>query len=128
MVRWDWDRMAGEVKDESQTFSLYGDGKPEIIPTHQFGFRDGHGTIEQVHRLVDILSRALENKASFLSISQAFDKLAELQSVGSLRYFRLKRNSKPDLAIRSADRKRDWHQLMHCSAEDIYTDENQTPN
>ncbi|GBP66443.1 RNA-directed DNA polymerase from mobile element jockey [Eumeta japonica] len=25
----------------------------EIIPTHQFGFREGHGIIEQVHRLVD---------------------------------------------------------------------------
>ncbi|GBP54816.1 RNA-directed DNA polymerase from mobile element jockey [Eumeta japonica] len=26
----------------------------EIIPSHQFGFREGHGTIEQVHRLVDV--------------------------------------------------------------------------
>lgn len=50
-----------------------------IIPKHQFGFREGHGTIEQVHRLVDIISRALENKqycsAAFLDISQAFDKV-----------------------------------------------------
>ncbi|GBP27303.1 RNA-directed DNA polymerase from mobile element jockey [Eumeta japonica] len=51
----------------------------EIIPTHQFGFREGHGTIEQVHRLVDVIGRALENKlyccAAFLDISQAFDKV-----------------------------------------------------
>lgn len=51
----------------------------EIIPKHQFGFREGHGTIEQVHRLVDVISRALENKqycsAVFLDIGQAFDKV-----------------------------------------------------
>lgn len=51
----------------------------EVIPSHQFGFREGHGTIEQVHRLVDVIGRALENKqyccAIFLDISQAFDKV-----------------------------------------------------
>ncbi|GBP86406.1 Probable RNA-directed DNA polymerase from transposon BS [Eumeta japonica] len=51
----------------------------EIIPTHQFGFREEHGTIDQVHRLVDVIGRALENKlyccAAFLDISQAFDKV-----------------------------------------------------
>lgn len=50
-----------------------------IIPAHQFGFRENHGTVEQVHRLVDEISRSLEGKqycsAVFLDISQAFDKV-----------------------------------------------------
>lgn len=51
----------------------------DIIPNHQFGFRENHGTIEQVHRIVDVISRSLEEKkycsAVFLDISQAFDKV-----------------------------------------------------
>lgn len=50
-----------------------------VIPGHQFGFREKHGTIEQVHRTVDVISRCLENgmycSAAFLDISQAFDKV-----------------------------------------------------
>lgn len=51
----------------------------DIIPEHQFGFRENHGTIEQVHRIVDVISRSLEEKkycsAVFLDISQAFDRV-----------------------------------------------------
>lgn len=50
-----------------------------IIPSHQFGFRKQHGTIEQVHRLVETIHTAFENKeyctGIFLDISQAFDKV-----------------------------------------------------
>lgn len=50
-----------------------------LIPDHQFGFRKDHGTIEQVHRLVEIINDAFETKqyctAAFLDISQAFDKV-----------------------------------------------------
>lgn len=50
-----------------------------LIPNHQFGFRNRHGTIEQVHRIVKEINRDLENKrlcsAAFLDISQAFDKV-----------------------------------------------------
>lgn len=50
-----------------------------VLPNHQFGFREKHGTIEQVHRIIDTISRCLENKlccsAVFLDISQAFDKV-----------------------------------------------------
>lgn len=50
-----------------------------LIPAHQFGFRQEHGAIEQVHRLVKHISNDLENKrycsAAFLDISQAFDKV-----------------------------------------------------
>jgi len=49
-----------------------------IIPEHQFGFRRKHPTIEQVHRITNIIHRAIENKyctAAFLGISQTFDKV-----------------------------------------------------
>lgn len=51
----------------------------DVIPPHQFGFREKHGTIEQIHRITDTISRTLENKqycsAIFLDISQAFDRV-----------------------------------------------------
>lgn len=50
-----------------------------LIPHHQFGFRKQHGTVEQVHRLVENIHNTFENKkyctAAFLDISQAFDKV-----------------------------------------------------
>lgn len=51
----------------------------KLIPDHQFGFRIQHSTVEQVHRVVDKISKDLEGKrycsAAFLDISQAFDKV-----------------------------------------------------
>ena len=51
----------------------------KLVPDHQFGFRREHGTIEQVHRVTDIIRSALEEKkycsAAFLDVSQAFDKV-----------------------------------------------------
>jgi hypothetical protein len=50
-----------------------------ILPDHQFGFRQQHSTIEQVHRIAEIIRGALEKKqycsAAFLDITQAFDKV-----------------------------------------------------
>lgn len=50
-----------------------------IIPDHQFGFRQNHSTIEQVHRLVAKIAQNLETKkycsAAFLDVQQAFDKV-----------------------------------------------------
>jgi hypothetical protein len=40
-------------------------GKKKIIPDHQFGFRQQHSTIEQVHRVAKI-QKALEEKNIFL--------------------------------------------------------------
>lgn len=34
----------------------------EIIPKHQFGFRNKHSTIEQVHRIVDEINKSLQEK------------------------------------------------------------------
>lgn len=36
--------------------------KDKIIPDHQFGFRIGHGTVEQVHRVCEHIREALEKK------------------------------------------------------------------
>jgi hypothetical protein len=51
----------------------------QLIPDHQFGFRHKHATIEQEHRVTNIIHGALEHKqyctAAFLDISQAFDKV-----------------------------------------------------
>lgn len=50
-----------------------------LIPNHQFGFREEHSTLEQVHRITSIIEEALECKkvcsAVFLDVAQAFDKV-----------------------------------------------------
>ena len=50
-----------------------------IIPEHQFGFRNKHGTPEQCHRVGEVISNTLERKyycsAVFLDIQQAFDRV-----------------------------------------------------
>ena len=49
------------------------------IPDHQFGFRQAHSTVQQYHRVRDVINKAVENQqyctASFLDLSQAFDKV-----------------------------------------------------
>lgn len=51
----------------------------QCIPNHQFGFRSKHGTIEQTHRLVQVIRNTFERKrycsALFIDVSQAFDKV-----------------------------------------------------
>ena len=53
--------------------------RKRLIPDHQFGFRKKHGTVEQVHRVVDIINTAFDEKkyctSVFLDIAQAFDKV-----------------------------------------------------
>lgn len=50
-----------------------------VIPDHQFGFREKHATVEQVHRVVHKIRQSLEKKeycsAVFLDIQQAFDRV-----------------------------------------------------
>lgn len=50
-----------------------------LIPDIQFGFRNRHSSIEQIHRIVATIDEALENKeycpAVFMDISQAFDRV-----------------------------------------------------
>ena len=50
-----------------------------LIPEHQFGFCNKHSTIDQVHRVTNVISKALEEKkyccGVFLDVAQAFDKV-----------------------------------------------------
>lgn len=51
----------------------------QLIPSHQFGFRKEHSTIDQVHRITDVIEKSLEEKkfcsVAFLDVAQAFDKV-----------------------------------------------------
>lgn len=51
----------------------------EKLPDHQFGFRRYHSTIQQCHRIVTVISEALDSKefcpAVYLDVQQAFDKV-----------------------------------------------------
>ena len=53
--------------------------RKNLIPNHQFGFRSKHSTIDQVHRITNIIENALEEKkicfAIFLDVAQVFDKV-----------------------------------------------------
>jgi hypothetical protein len=50
-----------------------------LVPAHQFGFRNNHSTIDQVHRITDVIENTLETKrvcsAVFLDVAQAFDRV-----------------------------------------------------
>ncbi|KAL4090786.1 hypothetical protein QTP88_025561 [Uroleucon formosanum] len=50
-----------------------------IFPNTQFGFRNSHSTIHQLHRVVDVISTSLEKKlycsCIFLDVAQAFDRV-----------------------------------------------------
>lgn len=61
----------------------------DIIPDHQFGFREGHGTPEQCHRIVDYIRKSFEDKqycvGAFLDVTKAFDKVWHLGLLYKLR-------------------------------------------
>lgn len=50
-----------------------------LIPDHQFGFRNKHSTVDQIHRLTEKINECFEAKqycaSVFLDISQAFDRV-----------------------------------------------------
>jgi len=50
-----------------------------LLPDYQFGFRTGHSTIHQKHRVVHEIAKGLEGQqlctAAFLDVAQAFDKV-----------------------------------------------------
>lgn len=74
----------------------------KIIPDHQFGFRQNHSTIQQLHRVVDFIADSLEKRmftvGVFLDISSAFDRvwhdgvLVKLKNVLPDTYYRLIRS------------------------------------
>lgn len=69
----------------------------DLIPNHQFGFREKHSTIDQVHRITNIIEKSLENKqvcaTVFLDVAQAFDKVWHEGLV-----FKLRRMLPPEFA------------------------------
>jgi hypothetical protein len=50
-----------------------------LILDHQFGLQTQHSTIDQVHRITNIIEQSLEEKkvcsTLFLDVAQAFDKV-----------------------------------------------------
>jgi len=62
-----------------------------IIPSHQFGFREKHSTIEQVNRITNEIRTAFENReycsAMFLDVAQAFDKVWHVGMTYKIRRF-----------------------------------------
>ncbi|KAL4132267.1 hypothetical protein QTP88_009456 [Uroleucon formosanum] len=50
-----------------------------ILPNTQFGFRNSHSTIHQLHQVVDVIYTSLEKKlycsCIFLDVAQAFDRV-----------------------------------------------------
>jgi retron-type reverse transcriptase len=48
-----------------------------LIPSHQFGFRQQHNTIDQVHRITNVTEEALEGReiCSAVFLDVAFDKV-----------------------------------------------------
>jgi hypothetical protein len=73
------------------------DDPNDWIPDHQFGFRQAHSTVQQCHRIANIINQAMENKqyctAAFLDVSQAFDMvwhsglLYKIRRVFPIKYF-----------------------------------------
>jgi hypothetical protein len=69
------------------------------IPSHQFGFRRSHSTIQQLHRVVDFIADGFERRqyamGVFLDVSSAFDRvwhkglLYKLKSVLPDMYYRI---------------------------------------
>jgi hypothetical protein len=69
------------------------------VPTHTFVFRNNHSTIDQIHRITDVIEKTLESKrvccAVFLDVAQAFDivwhngLLHKLRSTLPDHYYRL---------------------------------------
>ena len=51
--------------------------RESLVPNQQFGFREDHSTIEQVHIVYNIIKNALKRKeyctAVYVDITQAFD-------------------------------------------------------
>lgn len=59
-----------------------------IIPDYEFGFRPNHLTIDQVHRITDVIKRAPKEKVVcsevLLDITQAFNKVWHADLVHTL--------------------------------------------
>jgi hypothetical protein len=69
------------------------------IPNQQFPFRQAHSTVQQCHRITDVINKVIENQqyctAAFLDVSQIFNKvchpglLFQMKSILPSSYFSL---------------------------------------
>jgi hypothetical protein len=60
-----------------------------LVPTHQSGFRKTHSTIDQVHRITNIIEKHLKTKDSallFLDIAQTFNTVGQFFPIISINY------------------------------------------
>ena len=80
MVSHSWRQsfIEGKTTNTLRTPKSYNRRK-NLIPSHQFGFRERHSTIDQVHRITDVIERSLEGgkvcSTIFLDVAQVFDKV-----------------------------------------------------
>lgn len=83
--------------------------RKNLIPPHQFGFRSKYATTEQIHRMTNSITAALERKeyctALFLDVEKAFDKvwhkglLAKIKEAFPLPYYQLLKSYLEDRAF-----------------------------
>jgi hypothetical protein len=81
------------------------------MPTHPFGFRNQHSTVQQTHRIILTIHQAPKDKqyckSVFLDVSQAFDKvwhaglLFKIKKVFPIQYFRLLKSYLSDREFRT---------------------------
>lgn len=69
---------------ETRRYSKFNSEKEHVeskslTPSHQFGFRDKHSTIDQVYRITNAIEKAYEEEkvclGIFLDVAQTFDKV-----------------------------------------------------
>ena len=53
-----------------------------LFPDYQFGFREKYSTVDQIHKITNVINKSLEPKifcsGVFLDVSQTFDKVWHL--------------------------------------------------
>jgi hypothetical protein len=69
------------------------------MPNHQVGFRHAHSTVQQCHRIIDVINKALEKRqyctVEFLDVTTAFDRVRHKGSLVKIKrtfppgYFKL---------------------------------------
>jgi hypothetical protein len=67
-----------------------------LVPTHQFGFRRNPSTIDQVHRITDIIEKLLKTKACALLSFLTFHKISTEYGIEDRGLLHKQRSTLPD--------------------------------
>lgn len=64
----------------------------QLIPDHQFRFLNQYFTMDQVHRITNVIEKSLEEKkicsATFPDVTQTFDKICmKVRTISSITFF-----------------------------------------